>query len=497
MADINHVPVLSGQTSVAWGARGASDVDSLLFINQDLNNTIWLGQQSIITPGGPGTIPLLPNATFSGNANTPWYVIGSAADIQPLVVVPNGQAFFLGLTAGMGSLVIPSIQSPNFITGISGWQIRKDGSAEFNNITIRGGETIGGTTLGYNGTPALGNMALSISITGGTDSFGNVFRPGIWIYGVNGSQAGLETNSGDAGVVLQPPNSTHLTADPQLIGSNASAGLPNETEWALISSGIANGGQQAEMAAISEAADGSSAAAVWAIFNGVTPAMVITQNALTYTGAIVLQQLATPANVIGSGQWFANANGNPAGQTSAGLAGTVPLSQTDLTTHSVGNTAVAGLITRAWNVPAGDGSGGTAYTIKALASLVIGQTTAETITIGLAINGIGGTLVPLATLGAAFNSSTLSAGYDIPIEMTLIVDAAGVNIPQIYSDGPLGITTANRLATSSANMSGHNNGSSFVKGNANTLAIYAQWGGAGGSVQTIGTIASRFYREGN
>lgn len=35
-------------------------------------------------------------------------------------------------------LVIDWIQSPNFITGVSGWIIRKDGSAEFLDITARG-----------------------------------------------------------------------------------------------------------------------------------------------------------------------------------------------------------------------------------------------------------------------------------------------------------------------------------------------------------------------
>lgn len=35
-------------------------------------------------------------------------------------------------------LVRDAIQSPNFAAGVSGWQINRDGSAEFNNATIRG-----------------------------------------------------------------------------------------------------------------------------------------------------------------------------------------------------------------------------------------------------------------------------------------------------------------------------------------------------------------------
>jgi hypothetical protein len=287
MPDILSTPVPNGTAAVVWSSRNPG-VSSLLFYNPDLNNTVYIGTASNITPISQNVIPLAPNGTFSGDAQSNWYVTGAAAGITPLVTVPNGQAYFLGITQGLGNLVIPSVQSPNFVSEVSGWQISKNGDAEFNDVTIRGGEVIDGTTLGYNGTPAFGNMALSISTTGGSDIFGNPYRPGIWIYGTNGSQAGLEVNSGDAGVVLQPPNSTYLTSDPQLIGSNADSGAVNETEWALISSGIASGGQQAEIAAISEAADGSSPAAVWLIFNGSTAAMIITQSTMSYIGALVI-----------------------------------------------------------------------------------------------------------------------------------------------------------------------------------------------------------------
>lgn len=178
----------------------------------------------------------------------------------------------------------------------------------------------------------------------------------------------------------------------------------------------------------------------------------------------------------------------------SGLTGAIPAIQVDGSTNAVGDTATAGDITTAWSVPAGDGVAGSSYVIRALATVTIGQTTAETLTIGADLNS--GTLIPLATLGSSFNSSTLSATYDIPLELTLDVDAVTASTPQIYLSGPLGDTGANRLATNSANMSGHSNTATWVKSNANTLAIYAQWGGAGGSVQNIQTIKSKFYREG-
>jgi hypothetical protein len=53
-----------------------------------------------------------------------------------------GMPFPEQVTPG-GTLIFPAIQSPNYVMGISGWQIRIDGSAEFNNLVIRG--TFSGT----------------------------------------------------------------------------------------------------------------------------------------------------------------------------------------------------------------------------------------------------------------------------------------------------------------------------------------------------------------
>lgn len=42
------------------------------------------------------------------------------------------------IVGGIGNLIRQYIRSPNFVTGVSGWTINKDGSAEFNNLIIRG-----------------------------------------------------------------------------------------------------------------------------------------------------------------------------------------------------------------------------------------------------------------------------------------------------------------------------------------------------------------------
>jgi hypothetical protein len=95
---------------------------------------------------------------------------------------------FSNPVVGGTALRIPAIQSPNFQTGVAGWIIRIDGSAEFNNLTIRG--TFNGNNFIlnsdglfiYSGTPANGNLIASIAPVGGTDGFGNTYLQGIVSY---------------------------------------------------------------------------------------------------------------------------------------------------------------------------------------------------------------------------------------------------------------------------------------------------------------------------
>jgi hypothetical protein len=51
------------------------------------------------------------------------------------------------LAAGV-VLVRPAFQSPDYVPGSSGWAVLLDGSAEFNNVVIRGGTTVSGTAPG-------------------------------------------------------------------------------------------------------------------------------------------------------------------------------------------------------------------------------------------------------------------------------------------------------------------------------------------------------------
>lgn len=88
------------------------------------------------------------------------------------------------------------LASPNFVTGVSGWSINQDGSAEFNNAVIRNGQIVSGTSLYYSSSPpALGNLAVSIAAAAGTDSKGNHFVAGLGVYN-QGTLTGVQISGG-------------------------------------------------------------------------------------------------------------------------------------------------------------------------------------------------------------------------------------------------------------------------------------------------------------
>lgn len=95
--------------------------------------------------------------------------------------------FTHAIAGGNGKLAVTVFQSPNYIPGISGWAVFKDGSAEFNDVTIRNGEIISGKDLLYNTSPAFGKLVASRSAVAGSDAFGNAYLPYDTVYSIVGS----------------------------------------------------------------------------------------------------------------------------------------------------------------------------------------------------------------------------------------------------------------------------------------------------------------------
>lgn len=87
----------------------------------------------------------------------------------------------------LNALIRAAVHSPNYSIGVSGWTINKDGSAEFNNLTIRG--TFMGTNFVlnssgiffYDPTETLGNLVVSITAKVVTGPLGETVPAGLTI----------------------------------------------------------------------------------------------------------------------------------------------------------------------------------------------------------------------------------------------------------------------------------------------------------------------------
>lgn len=128
------------------------------------------------------------------------------------------------VVGGQGALIRQWIKSPDYVPGVSGWQIARDGSAEFNNLVIRGTffglnfEINQSGAFFYSGVPAAGNLVMSFAQTGGSDSFGNPYDAGVEVGSSAGVQALVAIVSGH-GVFKTPLNNALFNQDPQVIGA--------------------------------------------------------------------------------------------------------------------------------------------------------------------------------------------------------------------------------------------------------------------------------------
>lgn len=453
MPSILQVPVPNGGANIIWNGRQAANVNSLLFINQDLNNYVYLGNQSNITPTSPNVIPLAPNGTFSGDPSMPWYVTGGASGIQPLVMVPNGQNYFLGITQGLGNLVIPSVQSPNFVNNVSGWQISKNGNAQFNNLVIRG--TFNGIdfvinssgSFFYSGTPALGNLIVSIANNNGTDAEGNGYGAGVTNY-INNSGVIYTVNIFDGEIQYY----TGTPANPFVtfaggIGINALTSL-------LISGGLSN-----------------------------LP--------IQLSSALQLGPVPTPAAISGNSIIYStDPGGSPGVINSAGMSGVLPISQTDPTVTTV-TAATYSALSKIWSIPDDDPNAGTKYVIK-MAGVGETGTTQEVLDFRIAAFGL-----TWAAVGMASGQFPVSTTFNWDLEAEIVIKTTGA------SGEVQGAKVRVALAASGVNQEGGTGAQGTVTlvgytgltsgvdtTQANTMTVQCQWGSS-----TVGATIASGYSE--
>lgn len=116
-----------------------------LIYNASLTTPLIIGDRASLQATDQDVAPIQPNGSLVVRGDSDVYGT-TAGNVQISVYIfDGGIAYFRGITQSLGSLSIPSIFSPNYVPGVSGWAINQNGTAQFNSIVIPPGS--GGATI--------------------------------------------------------------------------------------------------------------------------------------------------------------------------------------------------------------------------------------------------------------------------------------------------------------------------------------------------------------
>jgi hypothetical protein len=155
----------------------------------------------------------------------------------------------------------------------------------------------------YSSTPGLGNLFVNITSQPGTDSEGNPYQAGIFLFGPSGSFVAMEDNGSSATLLLNPAGSSHLNVSPQIFGYSGNAAAADEQAWLVLSSGKEASLDDAAIQLVSESADGTIPAHLEIEFGGTGFAQI------TKTGIVLPGVSATPPFVSGSTSLYGTSAG--------------------------------------------------------------------------------------------------------------------------------------------------------------------------------------------
>lgn len=196
-------------------------------------------------------------------------------------------------------LRIPAEQSPNYVPGVSGWIIKQDGSAEFNNLSIRG--TFNGTdfiidsagVFFYNGTPAAGNLQISLAATAGSDSFGNAYPQGLSINESSEGQASVVMGyTSGSPLIYFPDNITNIKDSAGILGTPFGSGTAQQDALTVIGPQDLTNPDTGAVQLVASSRDGTGHANVSLIYNDTAGVehiyLKVDVNGVTITGIVNL-----------------------------------------------------------------------------------------------------------------------------------------------------------------------------------------------------------------
>lgn len=373
------------------------------------------------------------------------------------------------ITGGQGALDIPQIKSPNYVAGVSGWIISRDGSAEFNNLTIRG--VFRGTNFlinsngafFYSGVPALGNLIASITSVAGVDPFGNFVRAGITsaenVFGTSATLFGSSLEFDTA------------TANPTRLLIN--------TQGAFLYD--ATGGAGHLIAAFAVAAGNDS-------FGNAYPQGLYSQQ-LT-----LLNQASAPPIFAGGSVFYSSVVGRPRFRSAANTDNVLQRADVNTATFPIGNTAVRTQISSPFNYQNNEGALSSEFELEIDGVINTGSVTAQTLTFDLSVDGVA--LGAVFTIGAVYLANNLSFEYSIRFRLTITATGVG-GTANTVSDGTVNRSGVNLGSAANTTLSVGAVGTAkpFDTTALHTVAVFAQWGGtnAGQNLTTVRTrVTKRF-----
>jgi hypothetical protein len=109
------------------GSTGAPASGAIDLVDGEVLYVVWQG----------GDAGATATATFTG-ITIPFDEVG-----------PSQLEWADPIAAGDGSLVYPALKSPNYVAGVDGWKISRDGDAEFNDVTVRGTVEVDGNNSSF------------------------------------------------------------------------------------------------------------------------------------------------------------------------------------------------------------------------------------------------------------------------------------------------------------------------------------------------------------